>query len=327
MGICQAAIINRRHGSKCAPAGGLSEGTGGLYVRSSETQGMFVSDPTLAERLEEFLPGFREDFRRREQAEWATVYLQGLLQPGGRKTIENLARTVSVPNSLRADDVAQALQHFINQSPWDERKIYRRYHRCLAERLNAVSGVFVLDEFAFVKQGRHSVGVQRQYSAGLACKVNCQIAVALYHRSAAGFLPLNLRLYLPRRWLEDEQRLKAAGVPPEARRLTSKTLLALELIEEARAAGISTKEIVCGIAWGKTEELANFAPERGLNWRSEPVSVWVDDLSPVREELQHELGLDHFEGRSWRGLHHHACLVMLAYALLALRREEAVKTD
>jgi SRSO17 transposase len=38
------------------------------------------------------------------------------------------------------------------------------------------------------------------------------------------------------------------------------------------------------------------------------------------QQMKEELGLDHFEGRSWRGFHHHACLVMLAFGFLALER-------
>jgi SRSO17 transposase len=251
--------------------------------------------------------------------------LQGLLQTEGRKTIENLARAVSLPDSLRVEDVAQALQHFINQSPWDDQRISRRYQGWLAERLNAMPGVLVVDEFVFVKQGRHSVGVQRQFSAVLSRKINCQIAVALHHLSAAGFLPLALRLYLPRRWLEDHKRLDSAGVPKEARRLTNKTLLALELIEDAHAAGISTAEIAPGLSWGRTEELANSIQARGLTWQAEVASNWLEAFHRGREELQNELGLDHFTGRSWRGFHHHACLVVLAYALSTTVRETAVE--
>jgi SRSO17 transposase len=40
------------------------------------------------------------------------------------------------------------------------------------------------------------------------------------------------------------------------------------------------------------------------------------------KELKEELGLDHFEGRSWRGWQHHVTLVMLAYAFLVLRRRQ-----
>src|SRR5262245_43662998 len=112
---------------------------------------------TSPQRLDRFIEQFRGDFRRREQADWAAVYLPGLLRPGGRTTIANLARTVTLPTGLRVEDVAQALQHFINQSPWDEQKLWRRYQGWLAERLDSFDGVLVLEEFAFPKQGRHSV--------------------------------------------------------------------------------------------------------------------------------------------------------------------------
>jgi SRSO17 transposase len=190
MAIFPETIIDRRLTLKSAPAGGLHEDAGGPNVGRSGTQVMLASDLTFAQRLEEFMRSFRADFRRREQAEWVGVYLQGLLQTEGRKTIDNLSRSISLPPHLRVDDVSQALQHFINQSPWDERRISHRYQRCLAEHLNMVPGVFILDEFVFVKHGRRSVGVQRQYSVVLGCKVNCQVAVAPHHLSAMGFLPI-----------------------------------------------------------------------------------------------------------------------------------------
>lgn len=285
---------------------------------------MFAFDASLRQRLEQFTRGFRDDFRRREQAEWAAVYLQGLLQSGGRKTIENLARTVTLPDGPRVDDVSQALQHFINQSPWDEQKLRRRYQRWLAERLDLSGGVFVLEEFAFVKQGRHSVGVQRQYSAALDRKTNCQIAVALHHVNNGGFQPLALRLYLPRHWLEDRSRLDTAGVPEAARRPASKAALALQLLDEVRAAGIRADIAAPGSAWGSRDEAAIAIEERGLNWRTEIPPEWTESVRRGRNSLQNELGLDHFEGRSWRGFHHHACLVLLAHGFLRCLRNETV---
>ena len=43
----------------------------------------------------------------------------------------------------------------------------------------------------------------------------------------------------------------------------------------------------------------------------------------AHQQMKEELGLDHFEGRSWSGLHHHALLTMIAFAFLQhLRRRE-----
>jgi SRSO17 transposase len=283
---------------------------------------------TSPQRLDRFLEPFRDAFRRREQADWAAVYLQGLLRPNGRKTIENLARTIALPDDLRVEDVAQALQHFINQSPWDERKLWRRQQSWLAERLDRFGGVLVLEEFAFPKQGRHSVGVQRQYSAELGRKLNCQIAVSLHHVSAAACSPLTLRLYLPRHWLEDRSRLDAAAVPESTRRHASKTTIALELVDEVLAAGIAAHAVAPGNVWKSSDELRLTVEERGLTWLPEMPLELADAARRGRETLRNELGLDHFEGRSWRGFHHHTCLVMLAHAFrMHAQDESGVRTE
>src|SRR5215470_13252027 len=100
----------------------------------------------------------------------------------------------------------------------------------MAERLADADGVFVLDDPAFPKQGRHSVGVQRQYSSALGRKTNCQVAVVLLHAGAAACFPLALRLYLPRGWQQDPERLDAAGVPAHFRRPLTRADLTRELL-------------------------------------------------------------------------------------------------
>jgi SRSO17 transposase len=287
---------------------------------------MVERDASLPERLEHFFREFRQDFRRREQADWAAVYLQGLLHPSGRKTIESLARTVTLPADLRVEDVAQALQHFINQSPWDEQRLWRHYQRWLTQRLDPPGGVLVLEEFAFIKQGRHSVGVQRQYSAALGRKANCQIAVALHHVRPEVSLPLTLRLYLPKNWLEDRRRLDAVGVPESARQSASKAAIAQELLAEIRAAGVPAQAVAPGQAWGSTDSLAQAAETLGLAWLDQTPAELAQAVRQSWDALHNELGLDHFEGRSWRGFHHHACLVTLAQGFRSIPCEKGCLT-
>jgi SRSO17 transposase len=272
---------------------------------------MMTELEALPDRLHRYLDGFRGGFRRREQREWAAVYLHGLLESSARKNVETLARTVPLPSGLGVEDVAQALGHFLSQSPWDEAVLLRQHQQRLASKVDSAPGVFVLDEMAFAKQGRHSVGVQRQYSWALRRKTNCQVAVLLHYLGPFGPFPVGFRLYLPRGWLADEARLDQAGVPAEARRSTDRLGLGLELLDAARDAGLDGVTLAAGPGWLPGEEMAMAAAGRGLVLRE---SLPPEQAAPfeVGRALLEQLGLGHFEGRSWRGFHHHAGLVLLA---------------
>jgi SRSO17 transposase len=52
---------------------------------------------------------------------------------------------------------------------------------------------------------------------------------------------------------------------------------------------------------------------------------WV--CEQAHQQLKEELGLDHFEGRSWTGLHRHALMTMIAYAFLQARRLERASRE
>jgi SRSO17 transposase len=314
---------------------------------------MVEHDAGWPQQLNEFMSLFGDAFRRRDQARWAAVYLQGLLTAEGRKTINRLARRVVLPPELTVEDAAQALQNFVNQSPWDEQIVWRRYRTLLAERLAEPDGLFVVNDLTFIKQGRHSVGVQRQYSSALGRKTNCQIAVALHQVGAAGGCPLGLRLYLPRAWLQQPQRLDAAGVAPENRLAGGKGAIALDLLDEARKDGWSARRVLGGASFAADRDFRENLNSRGLVYfldapaglelaegerflSGEQGRGWVSNFvgdadamlgkqqqtrraaDEVEAHLMSGLGLDHFEGRSWRGFHHHACLVMLAFAFRLL---------
>src|SRR4029079_3476271 len=119
-------------------------------------------------------------------------------------------------------DPEQALQQFIGQSPWDHRFVLKRYRSVLAGAFARRNVIFVFDDVSFPKQGKHSVGVQRQYCGALGKKANCQVAVSAHYVSPMGHSPLDLRLYLPESWLQDKRRLDKAGVPKDERRALSK---------------------------------------------------------------------------------------------------------
>jgi SRSO17 transposase len=397
--------------------------------------------PAALDRLRDYAALFADDFPQAKPARWAGVYLQGLLLDGERKSVEPLSRRVALPEGLASKDPEQALQQFVNQSPWDARQVLRRYRAHLARTFASPRGVFLVDDVSFPKQGRHSVGVQRQYCGALGKKANCQVAVSVHYVSPLGHYPLDLRLYLPDSWLADPRRLDRAGVPDAERRPLTKPGIALELLDRARAEGLLGQVVVADAGYGVsgdfrdglaarelayvvgvTEDLVVF-PDRpawvaprpttggrpqtrprlaeggpppvalgalaervkwrrvtwregtkgklsarfawlrvwpGHGWRrgecanAGPVWLLIEEQAdgqlkyafsnlppgtscvravrlwksrwPVEQgyqQLKEELGLDHFEGRSWRGFHHHAAMAVLAYGFLLLERQRA----
>ena len=148
-------------------------------------------DPAVLERLRDYAALFAEVFPQAKPARWAGVYLQGLLLDGERKSVEPLSRRVMLPEGLTSKDPEQALQQFVNQSPWDEQKVLRRYRARMAETFASPEGVFLIDDTSFPKQGRHSVGVQRQYRGALGKRANCQVAPSAHYVAPGGHYPLD----------------------------------------------------------------------------------------------------------------------------------------
>jgi SRSO17 transposase len=99
------------------------------------------------------------------------------------------------PRQRTSKDPKQALQQFVNQSPWDGRAVLRRYRATLVWPLAGPNGVFLIDDASFPKQGGHAVGVQRQYCRALGKETNCRVAVSVHHVGPKGPFPLDLRLY------------------------------------------------------------------------------------------------------------------------------------
>src|SRR5689334_24011779 len=90
-------------------------------------------DPAALDRLRDYAALFADDFPQAKPARWAGVYLEGLLLDGDRKSIEPLSRRVALPAGLTSKYPEQALQQFVNQSPWDDQAVLRRYRSHLAQ--------------------------------------------------------------------------------------------------------------------------------------------------------------------------------------------------
>ncbi|HEY8742036.1 MAG TPA: IS701 family transposase [Chloroflexota bacterium] len=405
-------------------------------------------DAEVLTRLDEYASEFMGDFGLIIRRYWAGVYLQGLMLDGERKSIQPLAQRVNVPGWH--GDTMQALQQFVNQSPWDEQAVLRTYRRLLAASLADAAGVIVIDDTGFAKKGRHSAGVARQYSGTLGKTDNCQVAVSLHYAAPNGDYPLALRLYLPDSWISQPERMQAVRVPAATQVPCTKGEIALDLLDQVRGEGLAHQAVVADAGYGLSvdfrrgledrhehyvvgiagkeavfsepptwvvapdtqrgrpptrryvaadtpqpvvvKQLAETLERTSLSWRQGTkgplhaefawVRVWpahrwqhgraADDVPDLESEarwllvewridgsiryalsnlpaetplvhavelwksrwhveqgyqqLKEELGLDHFEGRSWPGFHHHATMCFLAYGFLALERLRGTPT-
>src|SRR5919107_4902528 len=149
--------------------------------------------------LGRWLEPFLGRWRRKAQRRWAPVYLKGLILPGERKSVEPMAARVAPAD-------VQQLHHFVSTSPWATAPLEDELVRAADRLVGGADAVLVVDDTALVKQGAHSVGVQRQYCGELGKKANCQALVSLI--LARGEVPVcvGLRLFLPEKWAGDPER-------------------------------------------------------------------------------------------------------------------------
>ena len=161
----------------------------------------------------------------------AQRYLHGLAQ-ADEATFAAMAAVVD-------EGCEQQFQHFISNSPWQHEPVVEQLARD-ADRLlgGKPDSALILDESSFVKQGERSVGVARQWCGRLGKVDNCQVAVFAVLTDGTRHTPVDMRLYLPKRWIDDRFRCDRAGIPVEARRLRAKSELALEMVGAARARGM-----------------------------------------------------------------------------------------
>ena len=117
------------------------------------------------QKLERWLEPFLLRLRRHAQRRWAPFYLQGLILPGERRSTEPMAARVAPGDT-------QQLHHFVSTSPWATAPLEEEPVRAADRLVGGPDAVLVVDDTALVKQGRHSVGVKRQYCGQLGKRAN-----------------------------------------------------------------------------------------------------------------------------------------------------------
>jgi SRSO17 transposase len=166
----------------------------------------------MAEELVTYHALFHDLFQRREQREWSMFYLRGQLAALERKSVEPMVLALYGPDLA----AVRAGQQFLGEGAWEDAPILARHQQLVAESLGEPDGVVIFDGSGFPKQGRHSVGVARQYCGAVGKIANGQHGVFAAYVSRKGYTFLDHRLYLPETWFDDAHAplRQRYGVPP-----------------------------------------------------------------------------------------------------------------
>jgi SRSO17 transposase len=106
-----------------------------------------------------------------------------------------------------------AMQHLLDRAKWDCDGVRDALRAFIQKTLASPNAVLVIDETGFLKKGRKSVGVQRQYSGTAGRIENCQIGVFLAYASSRGHALVDRELYLPKSWADDQARCRKLTCP------------------------------------------------------------------------------------------------------------------
>jgi len=232
------------------------------------------------EEFRGFHAQFADCFSRVEPRENFVQYMAGQMSQLERKSIEPIA--LNVENAK-----VRAMQHFISNVVWDEARIISRYHGMVVEDLGDDEGVLIFDESGFVKKGRDSAGVARQYCGGIGKVENCQVGVFAAYASRHGYCILDHRLFIPEKWFGDEYAKRREKCKfPEGLSFRTKPQMVAEMFEGiVREKLIPFRYLVADTVYGGSPEFLDAVertsaviylvslPRDTLCWVQEPATL------------------------------------------------------
>lgn len=246
--------------------------------------------------LEALMEKLGPAFGRIETRWSASAFVEGLLSPAERKTGWMLAEQAGLARPYR-------IQSLLGRSRWSAdllRDLIRDY---VSEALGDRDGVLVVDDTGFVKKGRHSVGVARQYSGTAGRIENCQIGVFVSYASRFGHALIDRQLYLPKDWAFDPERRTKAQVPEDLK-FTTKPAMAREMVARTLDTGVPCAWVLADAAYGGDSRFRRMLEGRGqayvLAVRSNHTLRFVEDEGLIQSNPA-KLA-DQLEADQWRSL-------------------------
>jgi SRSO17 transposase len=205
-------------------------------------------------RLEDFLEQVGDVLGHKNRRASFATYALGLLGDGERKSVEPIAaRACAEPGEV--DAAHQRLLHFLKDSKWSDhavRRVAAQYALGVVAGAESIES-WILDDTGFLKQGSHSVGVQRQYTGSAGKVTNCQVGVSLSVTTRTEHLPIDFELYLPKCWMEDDARRQEARIPADLA-FKTKPQLGLDMVRRAVEANLPRGVVLGDSAYGTSSD-------------------------------------------------------------------------
>jgi SRSO17 transposase len=247
--------------------------------------------------------------RRSDQRASFATYAFGLLGDGERKSVEPIAAR-ACGDEETCERLHDRLLYFVREGAWSDREVRGEATRYAIAAMSAREPVtcWIIDDTGMLKQGKHSPGVQRQYTGSAGKITNCQIAVSLSVSTAGEQVPIDMELYLPESWTSDRARRAQAHIP-EWVTFKSKIELAMDLITRAVDDGIPGEVVLADSFYGQSHIFRDFVRGKGLDYAvavGADTRVWLlneDGRNPEAIGVGHlgaQLGQDAFRRITWR---------------------------
>jgi SRSO17 transposase len=247
------------------------------------------------EELEALHARIAPRFRRSEPRARSLAYLKGLVSGVERRNGWQLAE--------QAGEVTpDGMQRLLARADWDAELVREDLREYVVETLGTEKVVLVVDETGFLKKGKKSVGVKRQYSGTAGGVDNSQVGVFLAYTTARGTAFIDRDLFLPEEWAEDAERRDEARVP-EAVTFKTKPQLALQMFKTAFKVGIKAAWVTADSVYSSSEV------RRYLEDRKQPFVLGISaqfmlrfpDKGGIRQARVDELFAE-LKTKSWQRL-------------------------
>ena len=235
------------------------------------------------EDFDAFHARFADLFERSESREQARKYLRGLLTEAERKNSWQVAEAVG-------DPIPDRMQRLLYRVPWDADAARDRLQEFVIETFGDPEGIGVVDETGFLKKGKKSVGVARQYTGTAGKRENSQVATLLSYATKNAHVFLDRQLYLPEDWARDRVRRAEAHVPEEVS-FATKSQQAIAMLEHAWEHGVPMRWVTGDEVYGDAPRLRETIQASGRFYVlavSATTRVWTE--RPEVEEPQEQTG-------------------------------------